>query len=193
MDGSPAKLVLLPTGVGEPRPLTDDKAEHSGVAWLPDSKSIVYTAAEPGHGPRTYVQDIQGGAPRALTPEGTAGSRVTPDGKYVLARDVKRQEWLVPIAGGDSQRITVNLTVFDRVIGFSPDGKSLLVATRGIPLKIAHVDLATGHREPWKEIAPADPAGVQSIVGIKFSADGKSYAYSTLRVLSDLYVVDGLK
>jgi hypothetical protein len=28
---------------------------------------------------------------------------------------------------------------------------------------------------------------------IRFSADGKSYAYSIGRILSDLYVVDGLK
>jgi eukaryotic-like serine/threonine-protein kinase len=67
------------------------------------------------------------------------------------------------------------------------------VVMPGIPAKIERVDLATGRREPWKEIAPADPAGVQSNAGIKFSADGKSYAYSTLRILSDLYVVDGLK
>jgi hypothetical protein len=55
------------------------------------------------------------------------------------------------------------------------------------------MDLTTGHREPWKEISPADPAGVQSIANIKLSQDGKAYAYSTLRLLSDLYVVDGLK
>jgi hypothetical protein len=60
-------------------------------------------------------------------------------------------------------------------------------------MKIGRVDLATGHREPWKEIAPADPAGAQSITNIRFSADGKAYAYSTLRLLSDLYVVDGMK
>lgn len=33
----------------------------------------------------------------------------------------------------------------------------------------------------------------RSLLPLKFSADGKSYAYSTLRVLSDLYLVDGLK
>lgn len=39
----------------------------------------------------------------------------------------------------------------------------------------------------------SDPAGVQNVVSIRFSADQKAYAYSILRVLSDLYVVDGLK
>ena len=30
--------------------LTDNKLDHYGVAWLPDGKSIIFTAAEPGHG-----------------------------------------------------------------------------------------------------------------------------------------------
>jgi hypothetical protein len=55
------------------------------------------------------------------------------------------------------------------------------------------VDLATGRRDPWMDIVPADPAGAQSIPDVKFSADGKSYAYSVVRLLSDLYVVEGLK
>ncbi|MGB7866379.1 MAG: hypothetical protein WCF74_23510, partial [Candidatus Sulfotelmatobacter sp.] len=67
------------------------------------------------------------------------------------------------------------------------------VRTRALPLKITRVELATGKREPFKEIVPADPAGAQSIPYIKFSADGKSYAYSMGRQLSDLYVVDGLR
>ena len=76
---------------------------------------------------------------------------------------------------------------------FFADDKSLLVRNRSLPVQVTRVDIATGHREPWKEVAPADPAGVQSIPSLRFSADGKSYAYSTFRVLSDLYVVDGLK
>jgi len=191
--GAPAKLILLPTGVGEPRPLTDDKLDHFGIAWLPDNRSIIFSAIEPGHGARTYLMDVQGGTPRALTPEGTSGARVTPDGKYLLARDEKRQTWLYPIAGGDPQKLDLDLKANDASVGFSEDGKSLLVASPGIPRKIDRVDLATGQRKPWKEISPADPAGVQTIVSMRFSADGKSYAYSTLRVLSDLYVVDGLK
>jgi hypothetical protein len=69
----------------------------------------------------------------------------------------------------------------------------VLVRARGVPVKITRIDLATGKREPFREIAPADPAGVQTIPVIKFSEDGKSYAYSLGRQLSDLYVVDGLK
>ena len=191
--GSPRKLMLLPTGVGEPRQMTDDQNDHGSAAWLPDSKSIVFSANEPGHGPRMYVKDIQGGTPRVLTPEGTAGNLITPDGKYLVARDVNRQVWLYPIAGGDPQEINFTAGPNEFPVGFSGDGKGLLVEASGVPMKISLVDLATGRRVPFKEIAPADPAGVQSIPNIHFSADGKAYAYSALRVLSDLYVVDGMK
>jgi eukaryotic-like serine/threonine-protein kinase len=191
--GSPAKLVLLPTGVGEPRQLTDNKVDHFNCAWMPDSKSIIYGSAESGHAPRNYLLDLQGGAPRALTPENTFGSLISPDGKFLLAMDGKRERWLYPIAGGDPQKFSVVPNANERTMGFSPDGKSVFLRTATVPVQITRVDIATGKRELWKEIVPADPAGAQSIPSIRFSADGKSYAYSIGRILSDLYVVDGLK
>jgi Tol biopolymer transport system component len=192
-DRSPAKLVLLPTGVGEPKQLTDDKTDHFAAAWMPDGKSVIFSAAEPGHGPRTYILDIQGGTPRALTPEGTTGGIVTHDGKLLLATDSKRQRWLFPIAGGEPQKLNITASPDERATGFSADGKGLFLRTRTVPVRVTRVDLASDKRELWKEIVPADPAGVQTIPVVKFSADGKSYAYSTGRILSDLYVVDGLK
>jgi serine/threonine protein kinase/Tol biopolymer transport system component len=192
--GNPSKLMLLPTGVGEPRQLTDDKSDHLDVAWLPDSKSIIFAAAEPGHARRMYLLDIQGGTPRPLTPEGTAGALVAPDGRHILVRESKTDQlWLYPTAAGEPQKLAFSLSPEEFMIAYAPDGKAVLVGARGVPLKIVRIDLATGHRDPWKEISPADPAGVQSIVNVTLSRDGKSYAYSTLRLLSDLYVVTGMK
>lgn len=191
--GAPSRLILLPTGVGEPRQLTDNKADHFNVAWLPDSKSVVYSLSEPGHGPRTYLLDVQGGSSRPITPERVASGLITPDGKFLLARDSKGQRWFYPIPGGEPQKFNVSIQPGELIMGFSPDGKSLRVRNRAIPVEIYSVDIASGHRELWKEIAPADPAGAQTIFNIRFSTDGKSYAYSVGRMLSDLYVVDGLK
>jgi len=191
--GSPRRVLLLPTGVGETRQLTDPKLDHFGEAWVPDGKAVIFTSAEPGHGPRTYLMDLNGGGQRALTPEGTSGNLISPDGKFLLAMDSQRQRWLYPMAGGEPQKLNGIFASDERVLQFFDGGKSLLVRNRAFPVKITRLDIATGRREPWKEITPADPAGVQSIPSMKFSANGKSYAYSTLRVLSDLYVVDGLR
>lgn len=40
---------------------------------------------------------------------------------------------------------------------------------------------------------PPDPAGIAAIGGMAVTPNGKSYAYSYVRSLADLYVVEGLK
>ena len=190
--GNPVKVMLIPTGVGEPKMLVDPRVGAIDAGWLPDSKSIVYTAHEPGGPPRAYLLAIDGGTPRPITPQGVAGNRISPDGRFLLALDDKSQRWLYPLAGGDPQKLNLGLNPNERIMGFFDD-KTLLARTRTVPVEVTRIDIATGHREPFKEIAPADPAGVISIPTLRFSTDGKSYAYSVGRLLSDLYVVEGLK
>ncbi len=55
------------------------------------------------------------------------------------------------------------------------------------------MDVATGRRALWKQLMPPDPAGVTGLIRIRITPDGKYYAYSVGRVLSELYVADGLK
>lgn len=55
------------------------------------------------------------------------------------------------------------------------------------------MDLATNRRTPWRELAPADLAGVDSIGDVLLSPDGESSILSCVRVLTDLYLVEGLK
>jgi hypothetical protein len=50
-----------------------------------------------------------------------------------------------------------------------------------------------GRRELLKEVLPVDLAGVFLRNNIFLTPDGKGYVYSVERVLSDLYVVEGLK
>ena len=123
----------------------------------------------------------------------TIGGLVSPDGRSLLAIDPQRHRWLYPIGGGEPQKLNLTLNPGERIMGFFPDGKGLRVRTTTGPVQITRVEIASGHREFVREIAPADPAGVISIPVIKFSADGKSYAYSVGRSLSDLFVVEGLK
>ncbi len=193
-NGSPGQIELLPTGAGEPRQLTHDKQlEHIRVNWFPDGNGVVFVANEANRPPRIFVMNLRDGKSRAVTPEGVLGfgGRVSPDGKYVLAiRD--HQVFQYPIEGGDPKPFP-GLQEYDAVLQWNADANSLLVATRGVPAKILRVDLTTGKREEWKEIAPSDPAGVENLPVIRFSADSKSYAYSYFRTLSDLYVVEGLK
>jgi hypothetical protein len=67
------------------------------------------------------------------------------------------------------------------------------VAERGVPLKVVRVYLNSTRREDLRTFCPSDAAGGVAVAGIRFSADRKSYAYAHYRILSDLYVVDGLR
>ena len=77
---------------------------------------------------------------------------------------------------------------------WSADGRSLYTHRGGeLPAKIWRLELASGHKELFKEIMPADPAGVGSIELIIVTPDGRTIVYNYRNNLSDLYIVGGLK
>ena len=138
-----------------------------------------------------YVQDVAAGEPRAITPEGFIGRAVSPDGKFVLARNQEKGAFLFPVDGGEPRPLPG--AQGGGTVGFDAAGTGIFFAEMGVPAKITRYDIASGRREPWREIAVADPAGVKQFNRIVLTPDGKSYAYTFWRALSRLYVVDNLK
>ena len=136
---------------------------------------------------------MESGKTRSVTPEGTVGLVVSPDSKFLLATDPQRKRWLYPLEGGDRQPFTATLASGDEVMQWEKDGNSLLVLRAGVPAKVFRVYLGSSKVEDVKTFSPSDPAGVVTVGGARFSSDRKSYAYDYFRILSDLYVVDGLK
>jgi eukaryotic-like serine/threonine-protein kinase len=190
---TPAQLVLLPTGAGEPKTFPKDLIDHSEGNFFPDGKRIVFTGHEAGRPPRTFVQDVDGGMARAVTPEGVRASLVTPDGKSLVTR-TEAGFALTPLEGGSSRPIA-GLEQDDEPLRLSPDGRFLFVrsTTRALPARVFHVDLSTGRREPWKELMPGDPTGIGTLLATDISADGKSIVFQYVRALSELYLAEGLK
>ena len=99
--GSPAQFRLLPTKAGEAQPLTNDAINHNGARWMPDGKKFVFSGNEPGRGGRLYVQDVGGGQPLAIAPEGVNGTAfaVSPDGQTVAAIGPDLKGYLYPTSG----------------------------------------------------------------------------------------------
>jgi eukaryotic-like serine/threonine-protein kinase len=196
LEFSPSRrLVLLPTGVGQPRPLDAGNLNVLGGAFLPDGRRILVAANEPGHGPRGYVMDVDGGAPRAFTEEGiTDGAGISPDGKSVALCGPDRVAKIYPVDGGPARPVS-GTEANEVPIQWSADGKSLYLLRRGeLPARIQRLDLATGRKQPWKELMPTDRAGLIRVQSVFVTPDGKAYAYTAGRVLSsDLYLASGLK
>jgi Tol biopolymer transport system component len=194
---SPPQLSLLPTGAGEPRMLSRDSIDYQRAWWFPDGKRILVAGSEPGHSTRFYVRDLEGGKLQPLTPEkvevSTAEDILSPDGKWVAVSEAGQNARLYPVDGGEPRPIS-GIAEGDVPIQWTSDGRSLYVRRWDeIPARVFRLDLGTGRRELWKQIMPADHTGVVKISGILPTPDGRAYAYSYLRVLSELYVVEGLK
>jgi Tol biopolymer transport system component len=192
-NGSPQQLELLPVGAGQPRQLTHDSLEHVRVGWVPNGQALVFEASEPNHPPRTYFFSLEDSTSRPITPEGTTGTLVSPDSKTLLARAPDGKRWIYPLQGGDPHPLAATLSGAETPMDWEPDGKSLLVVQHGNPAVVWRLFLNSTGREQVRSFAPSDAAGIVSVGGPRFSADRKSYAYTYFRVLSDLYVVDGLK
>jgi hypothetical protein len=134
-----------------------------------------------------------------VTPEGTSialpGFAVSSDGKWVAAIGPDRQCWRYPLdASAGAPRVVPGVVAGEYPLRFSPDDKTLYLWKRGeVPARVTRLDVATGKRDTWKDLMPADPAGVERISNVLVSPDARSYAYCYARLLSDLFVVEGLK
>lgn len=191
-DGSRTSLTLLPTGAGVVRTIGASGMHYERVEWFPDGQRILFEGSEPGRPPRTFVQDVKGGMPIPLTPEGVVVSHVSPDQKYATVVAGGKLS-LFPIPGSDPKSIT-KLEPGEAVIRWSGDGRFLFLRKLDGPasLKINRLDVLSGRRELWKELETPDSVGVQ-IVQIVMTPDGNSYAYSFQRDISTLYLAQGLK
>jgi eukaryotic-like serine/threonine-protein kinase len=191
-NGPQTELTLLPTGAGEARNISTPGLHYERVEWFPDGQKLLFTGNEPGRRLRTYVQDVRGGSPAPVTPEGVAAARVSPDGKYVTEVAGGTLN-LLPIAGGEP-KAAVDIQPGQSVMRWSADGHFLflrqLVGLTAV--KINRLDLGSRREEPWKELKPADPVGVQ-IYDVVVTPDGNGYAYSFQRDICTLYMVSGLK
>jgi len=197
VEGHP--LTLHPTGPGASRTLPDpENIVFITAGWL-DANHIVAFGQKTGERSQGYIVDINSGSPRRFTPEGTEVNAptwwtlpISPDGSRVVVRDDHGSAVILAVAGGAPTPVA-HLNPGEVVVQWTPDGNGLLVAHRdGLPWVVERLDLASGRRTPAVTIRAHDAAGLRlSVFGI--SRDAKYYVHTYARLLSNLYVVDGLK
>ncbi len=187
----PAQLVVYPTGAGQARKLErGGLVSYEAGGFFPDGRRVFVCGHESGHAVRCYMQDIAGGPPRPITPEGTTNGLISPDGAQLLITDSSGGLNIYPVAGG-APRPVPGTTPDDAAVRWMSDGKSILIANHWweVPLRIQKVDLATGRREDVAILRPGELTGAVQIVRAAFTGDGKSYAYAVRRMASHLFLV----
>jgi eukaryotic-like serine/threonine-protein kinase len=194
--GAGDHLLVIPTGAGARREIRHASVPRfTDARWFPDGRHVVVVGGQDERLTRLYYWDVENAAaPRALSPEGDFGSpAVAPDGRWVAAAPRGAPLALYPVDGG-SPRPLPGSQADDEPLRFSTDGRWLFVRGRDrMPARVERIDVVSGARHPWKELRPADPAGVFNISSVVVTPDGKSYAYTFSSAIGSLYLVEGLK
>jgi hypothetical protein len=105
---------------------------------------------------------------------------------------------LFPSHGGEAQPLPA-LKPGDFPIQWGDDGRHVYTVDNtgdvtSPTFDVFRVELTTGARVLWKTLSPSDPVGVEGLRGtVVITPDARSYCYSYMRRLGDLFVVDGLR
>lgn len=192
-----SSMVLLPTGVGQIQ--TVAKLEHDeGGTFFPDGKKILYCVRRGLQNGTEHlvVQNISGGESKTISKDGvylwgSFADLISPDGKWVIASNDDDGYFLHSTERDESREVPGDKLPDESPVRWSADGTAIFTES-GIPTRIFRIDLKTGQRQLWKELMPADAAGVHGVSPF-LTPDAKTYVYGYIRTLANLYVIDGLK
>jgi eukaryotic-like serine/threonine-protein kinase len=194
----PHKLFLYPTGTGAPRviELGDLTAAFSGnengVTFSRDGRYALLSAFNAKQEIRDYLVDLRSGSLRPVTPIGSKGGKLSPDGTRVVTVDLASQKTiLVDVATGKTSPLP-GMERDDGVMGWSADGRSVSVWNQQLPARLFLIDVGSGRRQFVQSVEPFTTVG-SMYAQMAASSDAKVAAYRQRRGLYTLYVAEGLK
>lgn len=188
----PTYLSLLPIGPEAPRTVSGNGLKYNDARFFPDGQRLLVAGSFPGKQLRLYVQALNGGDPVPLNPDiFLSWAIVSPDGKQIVGVGPNRKCTILPAAGGESRELAIPFA--SSPLRWSEDGQALFVrqSDTGPFIRIFRYDLATSQYRLLKELSPRDRVGLSAMFDVVMGNSGQSYAYSYMRVLSELFVVDG--
>jgi len=119
---------------------------------------------------------------------------VSADGKRLALGLTDGGLQVFPVEGGEPRSYPApDQSIYPQIpLAFSEDGRSLyLQQAEGVPGRIHRLDLATGRREVWREIASPDSTGILGYGPGLVTPDGRAYVMSYRQMISTLFLVFG--
>jgi hypothetical protein len=191
-------LGLVPTGTGPTTPVSmDPVVAPSWASFLPGGESFLVAGADESQGVRLWRVATANGPTRAISPPGIDARFSTgapsPDGKTVAVAMDDGDLLFCSLADGEPRRLaTIPRGLVP--IAWIDAGRQLLAFSRNGPAAdVVRLDPETGISAPIRTLGPSDPAGVIGIPTVRVTPDGRTWAWSYARLLSELYVAEGLK
>ncbi len=188
-------LTMMPVGAGQPRELDLHGVVFQGhsassVHFSADGRRFAFLGAKPGEKRAAWVFDLEDGVPRKVSPEGANAAVISPDGARVVVTDSTRGMYVVAASGSaDPVPVPVPGAPKEEVpLVWMRDGSAVLSWDRTLPPRIFKTDLASGRRELFRELTPADPAGT-IYEWLVLSPDGRHYLQRSRRMRTAVVLV----
>jgi eukaryotic-like serine/threonine-protein kinase len=190
----PPRIVLHPIGTGESRWLgAGDLVMVRDVYWFPDGKHLMVHGAAEGQPLRTYEMDLDGGKPQPIGPSDFRGVCVAKDGTRIAGRKASGEALIFDISTQKTETVP-GVAAADDIDRWTADGQALLVvASTRSEGQVFRIDVGTGKRTLLQKVEPADQSGSSLNMKVFYAEGSKTYVYNIRRILSSLYVVDGLE
>ncbi len=191
------RIDVLPTGPGQKRILRHENLQsYEWAGFVGASSSRILFAAVPKgkDSLEGFVQDLDAaGPPRSIGPWTGPTGIISSDGSLLV---VSCPSGACLASLDDTAARPAPLGVPPNVtLQFWGAGRHEIYARLpgDVPARVRRLDLRTGVLEPWLDLQPPDPVGVAKVMRVVGTPDGRAYAYTYVRQLSELFVVEGLR
>jgi eukaryotic-like serine/threonine-protein kinase len=197
---NPVALDLTPTGAGEIKHIrVPGITAHEDAGFLADGNRIFVTGRDPSGKRATWLTDLEAKDARPLplpagrilrfntfSPDGSRFVASCPEGTYGSCFYDTVAGKPTPVPGTQKSWIAIGT-----------DRKGRLYyreETKDQPDTLLRLDLSTGKVTRLAELVPhGDRAGFFGLLSVKVAGDGEAWAFTFLRRLSTLHVVNGLR
>ncbi len=187
----PTRITVIPVGPGEAREIGVEGVHVQTGLFCHTGKELLLIGNLEGRASRTWRVSIAGGKPAPVSEEQVIGYSCSQDGKWLLARDMNKDEWrLLPLDGGAPRGVSLPAPPSKTaLVKFTPDAGAVFFmgkepATRNIVYK---VNLASGRSEPWHTFNPVGLSGGRPIRYV-LGNDGISFAHNDQERTGELYL-----
>jgi hypothetical protein len=180
-------VALLPVGTGKTRRIELGLQYHRAAPL--DGRRALVLASEAGK-PRRFYR-LEGDEAVPVSPEGS-WMEWQARGSEVLARNREGKVWALSAEGGEP-RLVATLPAHHDLAHPAPEGRWYVIERGLRPGVVRTLDLSTGQLGEHRTLAARDSTGYVEAATFVASDDGAHHAYTYFRLLSTLFVVDGMR
>jgi Tol biopolymer transport system component len=188
----PPRIVLYGTESESSKTVSVAGLDVGACALFPDNRRILLAVRSSAATFDYYVQDIASGNRTRLPLQYQGGGHplISPDGFEIMFIGRAIKSSIYTIAGEHVRDVEPP----NYAVGWISDSRGVFVYSPDeLPIKVKKFNLITGAITPWMEIAMPDRAGASGLPDLVMNTTGDAYAYNVSKMMTDLFIVDGLR